>query len=102
MLVWVFTHWPPQSVKPELQEIPQAPPLHVALPFVGIRHALPHSPQLSASEDVLRHMPPQSWKPVSQTTPQTPSTQLGSPFVGSGQPEPQPPQFAGSDDVSTH
>jgi hypothetical protein len=50
---------PPQLMKPLLQAIPHAPPVHVALPLAGVGHTLPHAPQLPTSALSFTQVPPQ-------------------------------------------
>jgi hypothetical protein len=92
-----FERSPSQFPQPELQVIPHAPPVHVAVPFVELQ-TVPQAPQCVG--DVLRlvsqplfGLPSQSAKPVLQTGVHTPLTHevVPLPFVHA---LPHVPQFA--------
>ena len=66
----------------ELQEMPQLPALHVAVPDDGVGHTLYCLPQFWTSDAVPRQLEPDWKKPVPQEMPQTPFEQVAAPLVG--------------------
>jgi len=55
-----LTQAPSQSVKPELQAMPQLPFAHDAAPFAGAGQVWSQSPQFWVSVFTLRHSLPQA------------------------------------------
>jgi hypothetical protein len=86
-----------QLPKPELQVIPQAPPLQVAVPFVPL-HKVPHAPQFAGAVLVLvSHpfvaLPSQLPNPALHVpSTQVPAGQVEPPFANEHA-LPQSPQF---------
>jgi hypothetical protein len=71
---------------------PQLVPSQVAVPVVGVGHALHELPQVSTLV-FDTHRPPQLWKPVVQAMPQLDPSHVAVPLAGTGQGEQSEPQL---------
>ena len=64
----------PHGVKPVSHSKPHTPPVHLAKPFVGSLHAVPHAWQLAGSELVSTHWPLQATLPAEHELEQVPES----------------------------
>ena len=74
----------------------QLEPSQVALPFVGVGHAVHDEPQFATSVS-LTHVLPQRWNPALQMMPQFVPSQVAAEFAGIGHAVHDAPQRVASE-----